>query len=167
MIGSAPRRLRRSLPGNPEAVAAIAWFRAAMVAALRPEKGQQLFLSSWPALARYLQAEMGFADTERLRALFMDSRNRLLSDEIVAHGGPTSLTLANRHILGRALELGAAGLILVHNHPSGDASPSAADVAATALASRLCRALEIELHDHLIVARGRFTSMRRIGAFDP
>jgi DNA repair protein RadC len=105
------------------------------------------------ALIDYLFLDMAHLPTERLRVLFLNSKNRLLGDEILSEGSIDEIPLYPREILRRALEVGATALILVHNHPSGDPHPSAEDVRATKRLQEACRALGVSIHDHLIVAR--------------
>ena len=111
----------------------------------------------------YLASAMAHLALEEVRALFLTAGNRLVCDEIVACGGGSEVRLAHRRVIARALELGADGLILVHNHPSGDPTPSMADLRATRSLEATCRRLDIRLHDHLVVASGGFRSLRRMG----
>jgi DNA repair protein RadC len=111
----------------------------------------------------YLVKRPGAADVERLRVLFLGRDNRLLKDEIIASGTRAEVALSPRLILTRALELGATGMVLVHNHPSGDRRPSSADIEATRQLSQVARALDIIIHDHVILARKGITSFRALG----
>lgn len=163
VVAGSGKRLRRLLVDDGEAIAILAWFRQAMLAALDPSAGERAAISDWTALTRYLQAGIGFACDEKLRALFLDARNHLLADDVISSGTATALAFDCRCIIARALEIGAAGLILVHNHPSGDTTPSQADVQATERMQELCNALDITLHDHLIVGGGHSTSLRQLG----
>ena len=104
-----------------------------------------------PTLRRYLIASMGSLSDEILRVLFLDSDRRLLSDEQLQHGTLSHLAVYPRTIFRRALELNAAGIILAHNHPSGDPSPSSQDVEATRQLDRIGRSLDVEIVDHIIV----------------
>jgi DNA repair protein RadC len=107
--------------------------------------------------------DMRSCPLEQLRVLFLDRHMYLLGDEVIARGGVDEVPLALRGIVHRALDLGAAGLILVHNHPSGNPEPSAADLSATALLASVCRPLGILVHDHLIVASAGWSSFRARG----
>ncbi|MEI9851559.1 MAG: JAB domain-containing protein [Sphingomonas sp.] len=120
--------------------------------------------ASGAQLERYLVATMGDRRTERLRTLFLDGGNRLLSDELVAEGSVRSVPAAARAIINRALELEAAALLLVHNHPGGHTEPSPADIAFTRAIAEVGRHLAITVHDHLIVAGSICTSLRARGA---
>ncbi len=104
-------------------------------------------------LVRYCRQTMAFQPVETLRAFFLDARRRLIAEEEVARGTMRSLAVEPRQILARALILGASGIVLVHNHPSGDPVPSAADRRFTARLASAARALDVIVHDHLIVAR--------------
>jgi DNA repair protein RadC len=100
---------------------------------------------------------------EQVRALFLDSRNRLIADEQQGRGTVNHTPLYPREVLKRALELKAAALILVHNHPSGDPTPSRADIELTRELASAAKALGLALHDHVIVGMGRWMSFRREG----
>ena len=116
-----------------------------------------------PELMDYLRAQQAFAPAESLRVLYLNARHEVLRDEVASVGSLDTTAVSPRAILGRCLELGAAAIILVHNHPSGDATPSPADLEATKLLWRVARDMEIEVHDHLIIARGGYTSLRQLG----
>ncbi len=105
-----------------------------------------------PALRQYLISSMGGLPDERLRILFLDGAQQLIADEELQHGTLAHLVIHPRTIFRRALELNAANIILVHNHPSGDASPSAEDVHATRVIEQVGRALDVHLVDHIVVA---------------
>jgi len=103
---------------------------------------------------------MAHADVEQVRVLFLNATNRLLGNEVVSHGSIAEAPLHARPILKRALELGATALIVVHNHPSGDPTPSPSDIDATRRLVEAARLLDIAVHDHLIIGHGRMTSFR-------
>jgi len=115
------------------------------------------------ALRNYLMVDMGSARRERLRTLHLDAANRLILDDETAIGTVDSAPLYAREIVGRAIEVGATSIILVHNHPSGDPRPSTRDVEATRTLADLCSGLDIVLLDHLIVGRGEVVSLRALG----
>jgi DNA repair protein RadC len=104
-----------------------------------------------PSLRQYLITSMGGLSDERLRVLFLDGRQRLIADEELQHGTLAQLAIYPRTIFGRALDLNAAGIILVHNHPSGNVSPSPEDLYATRMIEQLGAALDVRLLDHIIV----------------
>lgn len=112
------------------------------------------------ALVDYLHADMAHHPTERVRVLHLNCRNMLMKDEIVSRGTIDGATVHVREIIARALELGSSALILVHNHPSGDPSPSTEDVATTRALIEAARPFGIHLHDHVIVGSSGCASMR-------
>src|SRR5829696_2374784 len=117
-------------------------------------------LSSWSAVIDYCRAAMAFADKEQFRLLFLDKRNALIADEVQQSGTVDHTPVYPREIVKRALELSASALILVHNHPSGDPSPSAADVKMTKEIAEVAKPLGIVIHDHIIVGRDGHASLK-------
>jgi len=156
-------RLDRLLAFHPDVSLHLGRVRAAMLHALRDEALPDMRIDGTAALARYLRAEMGWRPCEQLRILFLATGNRLLADEVMFEGSIDSAPLLPRPIVHRALDLGASGLVMIHNHPSGDCEPSSADVQATRKLMAVCNPLDIVLHDHLVVARGGWTSLRLKG----
>ena len=125
-------------------------------------KGREV-LGSWNALVAYCTSAMAGETTEQFRILFLDRKNQLLRDEIQNRGTVDHTPVYPREVVKRALELGAAAVILVHNHPSGDPTPSSSDVEMTKQIVEAARTLDITVHDHLIIGRGRHTSLRQLG----
>ena len=115
------------------------------------------------AVLDFVRFDMLGRRRETLRVLYLDGANQLLSDDIVAEGSVSSLTFHPREVLRRALEVNASAMILVHNHPSSPPHPSLEDIAATRCTARLAADLGIMLHDHLIIARGGWCSLRAEG----
>ena len=120
-------------------------------------------LSSWDALLDYCHTAMAHRETEQFRILFLDRKNVLIADEEQARGTVDHVPVYPREVVKRALELNASALILVHNHPSGDPTPSEADIAMTAQIQDAAQVLGLTLHDHLIVGRSREVSFRSLG----
>jgi len=120
-------------------------------------------LSSWDALLDYCHTAMSHRATEQFRVLFLDNRNALIADEEQARGTVNHVPVYPREVVKRALELNATALILVHNHPSGDPSPSDQDIRLTAQVEAAARALGIAIHDHIVVGRSREFSFRSAG----
>ncbi len=120
-------------------------------------------LSSWDALLDYCHTAMAHRETEQFRILFLDRKNVLIADEEQARGTVDHVPVYPREVVKRALELNASALILVHNHPSGDPTPSDADIAMTAQIQDAAQVLGLTLHDHLIVGRSREVSFRSLG----
>ncbi len=152
----------RALRGvGPHAVAALKLVRAAALRLAKAEVIDQPVLGNWDRLMDYLQVVLAREATEQVRVLFLDTRNRLLADEELGRGTVNHTPVYPREVVKRALELHATALILVHNHPSGDPTPSGEDIEMTREVKRAAAALGIALHDHVIVGRGRWTSMRQ------
>ncbi|GGD21756.1 RadC family protein [Sinisalibacter lacisalsi] len=120
-------------------------------------------ISSWEALLDYCHTTMAHRDIEHFRVLFLDRRNTLIADEEQARGTVNHVPVYPREVAKRALELNASALILVHNHPSGDPTPSDSDVTMTARIQAAAEALDITLHDHLIIGRSQELSFREAG----
>ena len=132
--------------------------RRIALAAVRKRVG----LSSSSAVLSYCRTAMAFIDHEEFRILFLDKKNQLLADEVQGVGTVDHAPVYPREIMRRSLELGATALILVHNHPSGDPSPSTADIAMTMQIATLAKALNIQVHDHLIIGRDGHASFRAL-----
>ena len=161
---AAPLNELRGVDGMGDAgAAALKTVQAAALRLLRPEMRGQPILTDWDSLTGYLTAVLARERVEHFRVLFLDSRNRLLADEAQARGTVNHTPVYPREIAKRALELHATAIILVHNHPSGDPTPSRQDLEMTAEIRRAVATLGIALHDHLIVANGGWLSLRREG----
>lgn len=133
---------------------------------LRAQKSSLIgrpLLNNWQRIVDYCRAAMGHEPKEQFRLLFLDRRNQLLGDEIQQRGTIDHAPVYPREIVQRALELGAGALILVHNHPSGDVTPSHADIQMTKAIIEACKPLGITVHDHLIVGRDRVESFKTLG----
>jgi DNA repair protein RadC len=162
-IAAAPQGLR-GVDGLGEAgIAALKLAQAAALRLLRAEVIGRPVLSNWDRLMDYLNAVLARERVEQFRVLFLDNRNRLVSDEAQARGTVNHTPVYPREVVKRALELQASALILVHNHPSGDPSPSSDDIAMTREVKQAATALSIVLHDHVIVGNGRWLSFRQEG----
>jgi DNA repair protein RadC len=161
---SAPRARLLEVKGVGEAI--VAQLKLVEAAALRLSKGNLLnrpALSSWSALIDYCTAAMSRSPHEEFRVLFMDRKNLLIADEVQGKGTIDHTPVYPREILKRALELGASAIILAHNHPSGDPTPSRADIDMTREIARAAVALKIAVHDHIVVARGGVLSFKAQG----
>jgi DNA repair protein RadC len=145
------------------AVAALKSVQAAALRLMRAEVIDQPVLNNWDRLLAYLGAELSRERVEQFRVLFLDNRNRLLADEAQQRGTVNHTPVYPREVAKRALELHATALILVHNHPSGDPTPSRDDIAMTEQIRAAAAALSIVLHDHIIVGNGRWLSFRKEG----
>jgi DNA repair protein RadC len=158
---SAPPARLNEVKGLGEA--AITELKAVEAAAHRLTRGQVIrrpVLSSWSAVLDYCRTAMAFADKEQFRVLFLDKRNQLIADELQQVGTVDHTPVYPREVVKRALELSATAIILVHNHPSGDPSPSRADIQMTQAVVEVARPLGISVHDHIIVGKEGHVSFK-------
>lgn len=123
-------------------------------------------LSSWNKLIDYCHVAMAHEKREHFRVLFLNRKNQLIADEVQQIGTVDHAPVYPREIVRRALELGATAMILVHNHPSGDPSPSDSDIAMTEEVVRAAKALDVLVHDHLIIAKNGHVSFKSLGIVD-
>ncbi len=145
---------------------AVAALKIVQAAALRMVAGpirNQPILGHWQALLDYLRADLAALTVERVRVLHLNSRNMLIRDELMAEGSIDQAVIHVREVIRRPRDLGSAALILVHNHPSGDPSPSRADIQLTRDISEAGRKLGITVHDHIIIGANGHSSMRTSG----
>jgi DNA repair protein RadC len=143
--------------------AAITELKIVQAAARRLLHGQvkkRPVLSSWSAVLDYCRTAQAFADREQFRVLFIDKRNQLIADELQQVGTVDHTPVYPREVVKRALELSATAIILVHNHPGGDPTPSRADIEMTKRIVEIARGLGIEVHDHIIVGREGHASLK-------
>jgi DNA repair protein RadC len=120
-------------------------------------------LSSWSALLDYCRAAMAFEEREQFRILFLDKKNTLIADEVQQTGTVDHTPVYPREVMRRALELSATAVILVHNHPSGDPTPSRADIQMTQTIVEVGKPLGVAVHDHLVIGREGHASFRALG----
>lgn len=163
VFAARPEELQEVEDVGPGAAGTIKAAQAAALHMLRAEVRAQPVLNNWDRLTDYLHAALAREPIEQFRVLFLDTKNRLIADEAQAKGTVNHTPVYPREVVKRALELGATALILVHNHPSGDPTPSRADIAMTAEVKAATEALGMLLHDHLIIGNGRHMSFRREG----
>ena len=158
---AAPPNLLAEIKGLGDA--AITEFKIVAAAAQRMAKGEvkrRHVLSSFSAVIDYCRTAMAFEDRERFRVLFLDKRNQLIADEVQQTGTVDHTPVYPREVVKRALELSATAVILVHNHPSGDPTPSRADIQMTQQIVEVAKPLGISVHDHLIVGRDGHASLK-------
>jgi DNA repair protein RadC len=161
---SAPREELLAVKGIGES--AVATLKVIQLAAQRLARAEVLdrpVLGNWDRLMDYLHAVLARERVEQFRVLYLDTRNRLLADEAQAKGTVNHTPVYPREVVKRALEVKATALILVHNHPSGDPTPSRDDLEMTQEVKRAGQALGIVLHDHVIIGNGKWLSFRREG----
>jgi DNA repair protein RadC len=153
---------RRKRLGDP-AIAALKAAQALAQRLLLEEAKKQPVLSNWKQVIAYVRAAMAHERTEQFRILFLDKKNILLRDEVQQRGTVDHAPVYPREVVKRALELGASALILVHNHPSGDPTPSRADVEMTKDVQKAAQALGLLVHDHIVIGRDGHASLRTLG----
>jgi len=157
----APAARLREVDGLGEA--AITEVKLIAAAASRVVKGQlkqRTVLSSWSSVIEYCRSAMAFADKEQFRILFLDKRNQLIADELQQVGTIDHTPVYPREVVKRALELSATAIIMVHNHPSGDPTPSTADIQMTKSIIGIAGPLGISVHDHIIVGKNGHASLK-------
>jgi len=163
VVTASPARLQMIKGAGPAVVLELKLVEAAAQRMMRARVIQKPLLSSWDALLDYCHTTMSHRETEQFRVLFLDRKNVLIADEEQARGTVDHVPVYPREIVKRALELNASALILVHNHPSGDPTPSEADLSMTRQVLDACEALGLTLHDHLIIGKSRELSFRATG----
>jgi DNA repair protein RadC len=160
-VVNAPEALLAKTPGVGEAT--VIDLKLIAAAAGRVAKGAiktRETLSSWSAVITYCRTAMAFADKEQFRILFLDKRNQLIADEVQQTGTVDHTPVYPREVVKRALELSATAIILVHNHPSGDPTPSNADIQMTKQIVDIAGTLGISVHDHIIVGKNGHASLK-------
>ena len=158
---AAPVSELMSVDGLGEAgAAALKLVQAAALRMMRHEVATQPVLSTWDRLTEYLTASMQHERIEQFRVLFLDGRNRLIADEVQGQGTINHAPAYPREVVRRCLELHATAVILAHNHPSGEPTPSREDVTLTKEIARAAAMMGITVHDHIIVGRGKWLSFR-------
>ncbi len=160
VLGASEARLK-AVKGVKDATAAD--LRIVFAASKRVARGPVMkrpVLSSWTAVLEYCRAAMAFEETEQFRILFLDKKNQIIADEVQQTGTVDHTPVYPREVVKRALELAASAVILVHNHPSGDPTPSQADVKMTALIVDAAKPLGIVVHDHVIIGRDGHASLK-------
>jgi DNA repair protein RadC len=158
---SAPEGRLKEVRGIGEAsITDLKIVQAAASRLLRGEVKKRTVLSSWSAVLDYCRTAQAFADREQFRVLFLDKRNQLIADELQQIGTVDHTPVYPREVVKRALELSATAIILVHNHPSGDPTPSRADIQMTQQIIAVADPLGISVHDHIIVGKDGHTSLK-------
>ncbi|SIO49006.1 DNA repair protein RadC [Rhodovulum sp. ES.010] len=163
VLSASPARLREVKGVGDAVLTELKVVEAAAHRLARSRVMHRPVIAGWEALLDYCRTSMGHRETEQFRVLFLDRKNVLIADEEQAHGTVDHVPVYPREVVKRALELNASALILVHNHPSGDPTPSTADIAMTEQVNAGCVALGLVLHDHIIVGQAREVSFRAAG----
>ena len=160
-VTTAPTERLKQVDGlGDAAVTDIKVVQAAATRLLHGKVKDRAVLSSWSDVLDYCRTAMAFADKEEFRILFLDKRNHLIADERHQTGTVDHTPVYPREVVKRALELSATAVILVHNHPSGDPSPSRADVEMTKAIIEVAKPLGIAVHDHIIVGKHGHASLK-------
>lgn len=163
LLTAAPEELARIKGMGETSVAAIKIAQAAALRLLRAEVAERPVLSNWQAVLDYLRADMAHHGNERVRVLHLNTRNMLIRDELMNEGSIDEAPVYVREVIRRAIDLKSASIILVHNHPSGDPSPSRADIDLTRAVVEAGKKMGIAVHDHIIVGTHGFVSLRGQG----
>jgi DNA repair protein RadC len=154
----------RTVAGVGETVALdLKLLHEATLRAAREPLRTRTIIASWSALLAYVRVALAHEAREQFRVLFLDKKNQLITDEVLNHGTVDHAPVYPREVMRRALELSASSIILVHNHPSGDPTPSAADVDMTRQIVEAGRSLRVTVHDHLVVGRDGVASFKALG----
>ena len=162
VLHAPPGRLTEIEGVGDGVVAHLKVVRAAGLRMMKSELISQPALSSTSDVVNYLRAAQGYETREQFRILFLDKKNKLIADEIQGQGTVDHTPVYVREVVKRSLELAATAIILVHNHPSGDTTPSRADIDMTRMIADAARPLNITIHDHIIVGRAGHTSFRAL-----
>jgi DNA repair protein RadC len=162
-LNARPREVLRASGGRQDVVDQLAATRQAMLWSLRQAASERPYLGNMEAIRDYLRMAQGFASLEEVRVLHLDSQARLLREELMCRGTPDEAMVNVREIVARAVEIGSVFLVLVHNHPSGDPTPSERDRELTRRLSIAAHSLDMRLIDHLIVAERGCFSFRDAG----
>jgi DNA repair protein RadC len=160
VIAAPPARLKEVEGVGNSVIATLKVVHAAANRFARGEVRRRPALSSWSAVIDYCRTAQAFADIEQFRILFLDKRNQLIADEVQQKGTVDHTPVYPREVVKRALELSATAVVLVHNHPSGDPTPSRADIQMTQQIVDIAKPLGITVHDHIIVGKDGHASLR-------
>jgi DNA repair protein RadC len=160
VVAAAPKRLAEIKGMGDAAVTELKIVHAAASRLARGQVSKRPVLSSWSSVIDYCRTAMAYEDKEQFRLLFLDKRNQLIADEVQQVGTVDHTPVYPREVVKRALELSATALILVHNHPSGDPTPSRADIQMTQSIIDVAKPLGIAVHDHIIVGKEGHASFK-------
>ena len=151
----------KAIPGvGDSSIVALKVIHEVACRIVREEANRHPILSSWQSVIDYCRARMSHLTIEQFRLLFLDQKNKILADEVQQQGTIDRTPIFPREVVKRTLELGATSLIMVHNHPSGDPTPSQADIDITRRIITAAKELDIQVLDHLIIGRFGHTSLR-------
>jgi len=163
VLTASPEALGRVKGMGDTSIAAIRIAHAAAIRLLKTQADDKPVLANWQALLDYLRADMAHHGIERFRVLHLNTKNRLIRDEVMSEGSIDQAAVHVREVVRRAIDLGSAAIILVHNHPSGDPSPSRADIDITRAIQEAGRRLGVAVHDHVIMGLHGHVSLKAQG----
>ncbi|MDZ4369862.1 MAG: DNA repair protein RadC [Phenylobacterium sp.] len=163
VLGATIEELRTVKGVGPETALDLKLLHEVGLRTAREQVARRPVISSWSALLAYVKTALAHEAREQFRVLFLDKKNQLIADEIMNRGTVDHAPVYPREVVRRALELSASSLILVHNHPSGDPTPSSADVDMTRQIVEAARPMRITIHDHLIAGRDGVASLKALG----
>lgn len=165
VLGARPERLKEIKGIGQSTITDFQIVKAAAEALVSGEVREKPLLGSWSSVIDYCRTAMAFEDKEQFRILFLDKRNKLIVDEVQQIGTVDHTPVYPREVVKRALELSATAIILVHNHPSGDPTPSRADIEMTKKINEIASSLGITVHDHIIIAKDGHASLKGLKLF--
>jgi len=163
VITAPPDRLRQVSGVGDSVIAELKLIEAAAQRLARPRILQRPVITSWAALIDYCHTALAHLETEQFRILFLDRKNVLIADEAQGRGTVDHVPVYPREVVKRALDLNASALIMVHNHPSGDPTPSQADIDMTGQIQAALATVSITVHDHIIIGKSTELSFRSEG----
>jgi len=162
VVNAPELRLKEVSEVGDAVVTELKLIQAASLRLMKAGLSEKPILSSWQQVLDYLKAVQGFEASEQFRILFLDKKNRLIADEVQGRGTVDHTPVYVREVVKRALELSATAVLLAHNHPSGDPTPSRADIEMTKLIVEAAKPLGIAVHDHIIVGKSQHTSFKAL-----
>lgn len=163
VLAAPPQRIAEVSGAGPSVAHDLKVAQAVLERATKATLASRTMISSWSQLVNYCRLAMAHEPREQFRVLFLDAKNQLIADEVMNEGTVDHAPVYPREVARRALEHSAASVILVHNHPSGDPKPSAADIAITREIVAAADAVSVRVHDHLVIGRGGAVSMKSLG----
>ncbi len=163
VLAASPQRIAEVKGAGPAVAQDLKVAQALLERAAKTPLTQRTVISSWSQLVNYCRMTLAHAPREQFRVLFLDVKNQLIADEVMNEGTVDHAPVYPREVARRALELSAAAVILVHNHPSGDPKPSAADLAITREIVDAAGAIGVKVHDHLVIGRNGAESFKSLG----
>ena len=165
VLNAAPARLAEIKGMGNVVITDLQIVKASAEAMLRGSVRDKQLLGSWSSVLDYCRAAMAFEEREQFRVLFLDKKNRLIRDEVQQEGTVDHTPVYPREVIKRAFDLSATAIILVHNHPSGDPTPSEADIEMTKKINKIATSLGILVHDHIIIAKEGHSSLKGLNLF--